>query len=83
MTANSWATGSTSPRGSKGLAKPGGICISDDAYRQVKQRLDLKVSDLGPVPLKNIAEPLRAYSLDVGGSNATWPPANRAKQWAA
>jgi TolB-like protein/Tfp pilus assembly protein PilF len=40
--------------------------ISDDAYRQVKSRLDLKVSDLGPVPLKNIAEPMRAYSLEIG-----------------
>ena len=49
----------------QGVAKPGGICISDDAYRQVKGRLDLKVSDLGPVPLKNIAEPMRAYSLEV------------------
>src|SRR6478672_6947783 len=50
----------------QGVAKPGGICISEDAYRQVKSRLDLKVNDLGPVPLKNIAEPMRAYSLDVG-----------------
>jgi class 3 adenylate cyclase len=50
----------------EGVAKPGGICISDDAYRQVKSRLDLRVSDLGPVPLKNIAEPMRAYSLEVG-----------------
>jgi class 3 adenylate cyclase len=50
----------------EGIAKPGGICISDDAYRQVKSRLDLKVSDLGPVQLKNIAEPMRAYSLEVG-----------------
>jgi class 3 adenylate cyclase len=50
----------------EGVAKPGGICISDDAYRQVKSRLDLKVSDLGPVSLKNIAEPMRAYSLEVG-----------------
>jgi adenylate cyclase len=49
----------------QGVAKPGGICISDDAYRQVKSRLDLKVSDLGPVPLKNIAEPMHAYSLEV------------------
>jgi adenylate cyclase len=40
------------------VAEPGGICISDDAFRQVKSRLDLKVSDLGPVPLKNIAEPI-------------------------
>jgi TolB-like protein/tetratricopeptide (TPR) repeat protein len=50
----------------QGVAKAGGICISDDAYRQVKSRLDLKVSDLGPVPLKNIAEPMRAYLLEVG-----------------
>jgi TolB-like protein/Tfp pilus assembly protein PilF len=50
----------------QGVANPGGICISDDAYRQVKSRLDLKVSDLGPVPLKNIAEPMKAYSLEVG-----------------
>src|ERR1700759_5612762 len=37
----------------QGVAKPGGICISDNTYRQVKSRLDLRVSDLGPVPLKN------------------------------
>ena len=36
------------------------------AYRQVKGRLDLKVSDLGPTQLKNIAEPVRVYSLEVG-----------------
>ncbi len=50
----------------QGVAKPGGICISDDAYRQVKQRLDLKISDLGPTQLKNIAEPIHVYSLEVG-----------------
>jgi hypothetical protein len=50
----------------QGVAKPGGIYISDDAFRQVKSRLDLKVSDLGPVPLKNIAEPMRVYSLEIG-----------------
>jgi TolB-like protein/class 3 adenylate cyclase len=50
----------------EGVAKPGGICISDDAYRQVKGRLDLAVTDLGPTQLKNIAEPIRVYSLDVG-----------------
>jgi TolB-like protein/class 3 adenylate cyclase len=50
----------------EGVAKPGTICLSEDAYRQVKQRLDLKVSDLGAVHLKNIAEPLHVYSLEVG-----------------
>ena len=50
----------------EGIAAPGAICLSEDAYRQVKQRLDLKVSDLGPIQLKNIAEPVRVYSLEVG-----------------
>src|SRR5271170_870394 len=49
----------------EGVAKPGAICLSEDAYRQVKQRLDLKVSDLGLTPLKNIAEPVHVYSLEV------------------
>ena len=31
----------------EGIAKPGAICLSEDAYRQVKARLDLAVSDLG------------------------------------
>ena len=50
----------------EGIAEPGAICLSEDAYRQVKGRLDLAVSDLGPTQLKNIAEPIRVYSLDVG-----------------
>src|SRR5271169_869690 len=58
----------------EGIAKPGAICLSEDAYRQVKGRLDLKVSDLGATHLKNIAEPIRVYSLD-GGGGATTPSA--------
>src|SRR5271169_2648856 len=50
----------------EGIAKPGAICLSEDAYRQVKPRLDLMVSDLGATQLKNIAEPVRVYSLQVG-----------------
>src|SRR6201997_3723695 len=49
----------------EGIAKPGAVCLSEDAYRQVKSRLDLTVNDLGAVQLKNIAEPMRAYSLEV------------------
>ena len=48
------------------ICEPGAICLSEDAYRQVKGRLDLAVSDLGPKELKNIAEPVRVYSLEVG-----------------
>jgi class 3 adenylate cyclase len=46
------------------IAKPGTICLSEDAYRQVKRRLDLKVSDLGAARLKNIAAPVRAYLVE-------------------
>ena len=48
------------------VAKPGAICLSEDAYRQVKSRLDLAVTDLGPIQLKNIVESIRIYSLEVG-----------------
>src|SRR5208337_4444224 len=50
----------------EGICAPGAICLSEDAYRQVKGRLDLAVSDLGPTKLKNISEPIRVYSLEVG-----------------
>src|SRR5208337_1331820 len=50
----------------EGVARPGAICLSEDAYRQVRARLNLAVSDLGPTQLKNIAEPIRAYALEVG-----------------
>jgi adenylate cyclase len=50
----------------EGIALPGAICLSEDAYRQVKARLDLAVSDLGATRLKNIADPIRVYSLKVG-----------------
>ncbi len=50
----------------EGIAQPGAICLSEDAYRQVKARLDLAATDLGPTQLKNIGEPIRAYALHVG-----------------
>jgi class 3 adenylate cyclase/TolB-like protein/Flp pilus assembly protein TadD len=50
----------------EGVCEPGGICLSEDAYRQVKGRLDLAVTDLGATQLKNIAEPVHAYSVEVG-----------------
>src|SRR5580704_13710476 len=50
----------------EGIAQPGAICLSEDAYRQVRARLDLEVNDLGQIQLKNIVEPVRVYSLQVG-----------------
>jgi adenylate cyclase len=57
------------------IAKAGGICLSEDAYRQVRGRLDLAVTDLGPTQLKNISEPIRVYSLDVGAPAVAKPGA--------
>jgi adenylate cyclase len=48
------------------ICNPGAICLTEQAYWQVKGRLDLAVTDLGPTRLKNIAEPIRVYSLEVG-----------------
>jgi adenylate cyclase len=50
----------------EGVAKPGAICLSEQAYWQVKGRIDLKITDLGATQLKNIAEPIHVYSLQVG-----------------
>src|SRR5450631_4219640 len=65
----------------EGVARPGAICLSEAAYLQVKSRLDLKVSDLGATSLKNIAEPVRVYSVEVGKAAATpkvkFPPRRR------
>ena len=47
----------------EGLAEAGGICLSEDAYRQVRDRLNEEFSDLGERRLKNIARPIRAYAL--------------------
>jgi hypothetical protein len=63
----------------EGVSKPGSICLSEDAYRQVKSGLDLKVTDLGPLPLKNIAEPMRAYSLEVGQPAQAKPVSQQVK----
>jgi adenylate cyclase len=58
----------------EGVAKPGAICLSEDAYRQVSGRLEMEVTDLGPTELKNIDRPIRAYSLQVGVPAKPKPP---------
>ena len=49
----------------EGICAPGRSVSPSKPTRQVKGRLDLAVSDLGPIHLKNIAEPIRVYSLEV------------------
>src|SRR5438045_6024561 len=55
----------------EGIAEPGGICISDDAQRQVRGKVDIAFEDMGPQTLKNIVEPMRAWRLPVNGK-APW-----------
>jgi class 3 adenylate cyclase len=43
----------------EGIAEPGGICISDDAFRQVRGKIEAEFADMGEQSLKNIARPLR------------------------
>jgi adenylate cyclase len=47
----------------EGLAKPGGICISDDAHRQVRGKFDVTFEDAGERQLKNIARPVRVFRV--------------------
>jgi adenylate cyclase len=48
------------------VAKPGGICLSEDAYRQVRSRIEFNVADMGKQCLKNITEPIHAYAIELG-----------------
>jgi adenylate cyclase len=56
----------------EGIAEPGGICLSDDAFRQVRGKVEAEFADLGEQSLKNIARPLRVYR--VGSSSAARQP---------
>jgi len=45
------------------LAQPGGICISDVVYKQIRNKSGDQFVDLGDQNLKNIAEPVRVYRI--------------------
>jgi TolB-like protein/class 3 adenylate cyclase len=59
-------------------AEPGGICLSEDAYRQVRDRLNEAFVDLGDQTFKNIARPMRAYAIKTGSDGSVAAPAVRA-----
>ncbi len=50
------------------LAAPGSICLSENAYNQIKGKLPLDVSDMGEQQLKNIAQPMRIYGVRFAGA---------------
>lgn len=57
----------------EGIAEPGGICISDDAHRQIRGKVDIVFDDMGPQALKNIAEPMRALRCQIDANALTKP----------
>jgi len=57
----------------EGLAEPGGICLSDDIYRHAKGKIETQFEDMGEQDLKNVADPIRVYSVAVEQSSATAP----------
>ncbi len=59
----------------EGIAEPGGITVSEDAWRQVRDKLAETFVDLGEQTLKNIARPVRVYRIDVAGGAEERPPA--------
>ena len=52
----------------EGIAEPGGVCVSEDAYRQTRGKVNAEFIDIGEQSLKNIARPVRAYKVMLGGS---------------
>ncbi|MEK6243536.1 MAG: adenylate/guanylate cyclase domain-containing protein [Pseudomonadota bacterium] len=75
----------------EGIAEAGGICLSEDAYRQVRGKLDIPIADAGEQSLKNISNPIRVYRIEpsaVAAAAVISPPAglNRAelkRPWSA
>ena len=61
----------------EGLAEPGGISISEDAWRQVQGKVTANFVDTGEQNLKNISRPVRVYRLDLASKAASAPAASR------
>ncbi len=54
----------------EGLCETGGLCLSEDAWRQVRDRIPAPFADLGERELKNIARPMRVFALRPGAGGA-------------
>jgi TolB-like protein/class 3 adenylate cyclase len=61
------------------VCQPGDICLSEDAYRQVRDKLQVTFADLGEQSLKNITRPVRAYAVKVGAAGSAHVVARKAR----
>jgi adenylate cyclase len=55
------------------LAQPGGICVSEAVRRAVHETLGVSMRSLGPQSLKNIAEPIEIFAIEVNGPQLPMP----------
>ena len=71
------------------IAPPGGICLSEDAYRQVRGKLEIPIVDAGEQKLKNISNPVKVYRIEPSVAAAIEPeaplaqPRRRSPVWAS
>jgi adenylate cyclase len=68
------------------IAPPGGLCLSEDAYRQVRGKLPVPIVDAGEQTLKNIANPMRLYRIEPAAAaaiEAPPPPSESKRRWPA
>jgi adenylate cyclase len=59
------------------LAQAGGVCVSGETYGQVRKVLPIAFSDLGLQQVKNIEEPVRAYTVVATDQSLTFPDTTR------
>src|ERR1700733_506867 len=48
------------------ISEPGGVCISDDTFRQGLGKIDVSFEDPGDQQLKNIEQPVKVYRIQIG-----------------
>ena len=54
----------------EGLADPGGVCISRNAYDHIKNKLKLGYEYIGEHAVKNIKDPVRVYKILMDSKDA-------------
>jgi len=57
----------------EGLAEPGGVCVSRNAYDQIKKKLSFEYEYLGEQQVKNINDPVRVYKVLMTPADAEKP----------
>jgi len=52
------------------ITEPGGVCISGSVYDQIQNKLTLQFKQLGEQTFKNIAQPIRTFSISASDAMA-------------